>query len=87
MMLKLTLSYLKHKNRTALRGVRDEDTKESYYDRANNTLDGLPVVDLKSDQFKRRFIRWGLQQSVLRNTLQHVLQNFRRWSIINCTKC
>ena len=43
----------KTQNRTALRGVRDEDTKESYYDRANNTLDGLPVVDLKSDQFKK----------------------------------
>ena len=43
----------KTQNRTALRGVRDKDTKESYYDRANNTLDGLPVVDLKSDQFKK----------------------------------
>ena len=43
----------KTQNRTALRGVRDEETKESYYDRSNNTLDGLPVVDLKSDNFKK----------------------------------
>ena len=43
----------KTQNRTALRGVRDKDTKESYYDRASNTLDGLPVVDLKSDNFKK----------------------------------
>lgn len=43
----------KTQNRTALRGVRDEDTKESYYDRSSNTLDGLPVVDLKSDSIKK----------------------------------
>ncbi|WP_034172846.1 phage major capsid protein [Listeria monocytogenes] len=43
----------KTQNRTALRGVRDEDTKESYYDRSSNTLDGLPVVDLKSDEIKK----------------------------------
>ena len=43
----------KTQNRTALRGVRDELTKESYYDRTSNTLDGLPVVDLKSDSIKK----------------------------------
>ncbi|MGX0340953.1 phage major capsid protein [Staphylococcus hominis] len=43
----------KTQNRTALRGVRDELTKESYYDRTSNTLDGLPVVDLKSDEIKK----------------------------------
>lgn len=43
----------KTQNRTALRGVRDENTKESYYDRSSNTLDGLPVVDLKSDEIKK----------------------------------
>ena len=48
----------KTQNRTALRGVEDKDTKEKYYDRASNTLDGLPVVDLKSNEFKRRFICW-----------------------------
>ncbi|WP_145461880.1 phage major capsid family protein, partial [Staphylococcus saprophyticus] len=43
----------KTQNRTALRGVVDEDTKERYYDRANNTLDSIPVVDLKSDGIKK----------------------------------
>ncbi|MEJ7420397.1 phage major capsid protein [Staphylococcus haemolyticus] len=43
----------KTKNRTALRSVRDENTNESYYDRSSNTLDGLPVVDLKSDEIKK----------------------------------
>ena len=43
----------KIQNRTALRGVRDENTNESYYDRSSNTLDGLPVVDLKSDSIKK----------------------------------
>lgn len=43
----------KTQNRTALRGVRDELTNESYYDRSSNTLDGLPVVDLKSDEIKK----------------------------------
>lgn len=43
----------KIQNRTALRGVRDENTNESYYDRSTNTLDGLPVVDLKSDSIKK----------------------------------
>ncbi|MDW3787311.1 phage major capsid protein [Staphylococcus sp. LKG3-1] len=43
----------KTQNRTALRGVVDEDTKERYYDRANNTLDSIPVVDLKSDEIKK----------------------------------
>lgn len=43
----------KTQNRTELRGVEDKDTKEKYYDRASNTLDGLPVVDLKSNEFKK----------------------------------
>ena len=43
----------KTQNRTALRGVRDENTNESYYDRSSNSLDGLPVVDLKSDEIKK----------------------------------
>lgn len=43
----------KTQNRTALRSVRDENTNESYYDRSSNTLDGLPVVDLKSDEIKK----------------------------------
>lgn len=43
----------KTQNRTALRGVEDKVTKEKYYDRTSNTLDGLPVVDLKSEQFKK----------------------------------
>lgn len=43
----------KTQNRTALRGVVDEDTKERYYDRTNNTLDSIPVVDLKSDGIKK----------------------------------
>lgn len=37
----------KVQNRTALREVRDGN-KVTIYDRANNTLDGIPVVDLKS---------------------------------------
>ncbi|OHS75424.1 major capsid protein [Staphylococcus sp. HMSC74F12] len=43
----------KTQNRTALRGVEDKVTKEKYYDRTSNTLDSLPVVDLKSEQFKK----------------------------------
>ncbi|MFW3528136.1 phage major capsid protein [Staphylococcus caprae] len=43
----------KTQNRTALRGVRDENINESYYDRSSNTLDGIPVVDLKSDEIKK----------------------------------
>lgn len=43
----------KTQNRTALRGVIDADTKERYYDRTSNTLDSLPVVDLKSDGIKK----------------------------------
>ncbi|MGX0910168.1 phage major capsid protein [Staphylococcus caprae] len=43
----------KTQNRTALRGVRDENTNESYYDRSSNSLDGLPVADLKSDEIKK----------------------------------
>ncbi|MFI3545156.1 phage major capsid protein [Mammaliicoccus sciuri] len=43
----------KRQNRTALRGIRNEVTKESLYDRSSNTLDGLPIVDLKSDSLKK----------------------------------
>ncbi|MCG1550662.1 phage major capsid protein [Staphylococcus epidermidis] len=43
----------KRQNRTALREIRNEVTKESLYDRSTNTLDGLPVVDLKSDELKK----------------------------------
>lgn len=43
----------KRQNRTALREIRNEVTKESLYDRSSNTLDGLPVVDLKSDELKK----------------------------------
>lgn len=43
----------KTQNRTALRGVENKVTKEKYYDRTSNTLDSLPVVDLKSEQFKK----------------------------------
>lgn len=43
----------KTQNRTALRGVRDENTNESYYDHSSNSLDGIPVVDLKSDEIKK----------------------------------
>lgn len=43
----------KRQNRTALREIRNEITKESLYDRSSNTLDGLPVVDLKSDELKK----------------------------------
>nr|WP_313795205.1 phage major capsid protein [Staphylococcus warneri] len=43
----------KRQNRTALRQIRNEITQESIYDRSANTLDGLPVVDLKSDELKK----------------------------------
>lgn len=43
----------KRQNRTALRQIRNEITQENIYDRSANTLDGLPVVDLKSDELKK----------------------------------
>lgn len=43
----------KNQNRTALRNVIDADTNERYYDRNSNTLDGIQVVDLKSDELKK----------------------------------
>ncbi len=43
----------KIQNRTALRGAVDKDTKEALYDKRTNTIDGLPVVDLKSKNFEK----------------------------------
>ncbi|WP_347090853.1 phage major capsid protein [Staphylococcus ureilyticus] len=43
----------KTQNKTALRNVIDSETKERYYDRNNNTLDGVQVVDFKSDELKK----------------------------------
>ena len=42
----------KIQNRSALRESRDGD-KKSIYDKANNTIDGITTVDLKSKQFKK----------------------------------
>lgn len=42
----------KIQNRSALREARDGD-KKSVYDKANNTIDGITTVDLKSKQFKK----------------------------------
>ena len=42
----------KVQNRSALRESRDGD-KKSIYDKANNTIDGITTVDLKSKQFKK----------------------------------
>lgn len=51
----------KRQNRSALRNATDgtgiNETK--LYDRANNTLDGLPVVDLKSANFNKGSIYTG----------------------------
>ena len=43
----------KNQNKTALRNVIYETTQERYYDKSNNTLDGIPVVDLKSNEIKK----------------------------------
>ncbi|MCD8869791.1 phage major capsid protein [Staphylococcus epidermidis] len=43
----------KNQNKTALRNVIDEKTQERYYDKSNSTLDGIPVVDLKSNEIKK----------------------------------
>ena len=42
----------KIQNRSALREARDGD-KKTIYDKANNTIDGITTVDLKSKQFKK----------------------------------
>ena len=42
----------KIQNRSALRESRDGD-KKTIYDKANNTIDGITTVDLKSTQFKK----------------------------------
>lgn len=42
----------KIQNRSALREARDGD-KKTIYDKANNIIDGITTVDLKSKQFKK----------------------------------
>lgn len=42
----------KIQNRSALREARDGD-KKTIYDKANNTIDGITTVDLKSKQLKK----------------------------------
>lgn len=42
----------KAQNKTALRGLRD-DNNNSYYDRATNTIDGIQAVDLKSSDMAK----------------------------------
>ena len=42
----------KAQNKTALRGLRDEQNN-SYYDRASNTIDGIQAVDLKSSEMPK----------------------------------
>lgn len=51
----------KRQNRTALRAVVDGEGNlaEKLYDRKSNELDGLPVVDLKSDEFPKGHIYTG----------------------------
>ncbi len=49
----------KIQNRTALRGAVDADTKEALYDKKTNTIDGLPVVDLKSENLAKGSIYAG----------------------------
>lgn len=51
----------KRQNRTALRAIVDGEgaLAERLYDRKNNELDGLPVVDLKSDRFEKGNIYTG----------------------------
>ncbi|WP_432368690.1 phage major capsid protein [Staphylococcus chromogenes] len=49
----------KTQNKTALRNVIDPVTKERYYDRSNNTLDGIQVVNLKSSSIKKGEIYAG----------------------------
>lgn len=51
----------KRQNRTALRAVVDGEGNlaEKLYDRKSNELDGLPVVDLKSDEFPKGNIYTG----------------------------
>lgn len=51
----------KRQNRTALRSIVDGEgaLAERMYDRKANELDGLPVVDLKSDEFEKGNIYTG----------------------------
>ncbi len=49
----------KVQNRTALRGAVNADTKASIYDKASNELDGLPVVDMKSDNLAKGILFAG----------------------------
>lgn len=51
----------KRQNRSALRGVTEGEgvNDEKLYDRKSNELDGLPVVDLKSEHFERGHIYTG----------------------------
>lgn len=51
----------KRQNRTALRAIVDGEgaLAERLYDRKANELDGLPVVDLKSDEFEKGNIYTG----------------------------
>ncbi|MGW7931871.1 phage major capsid protein [Staphylococcus xylosus] len=43
----------KRQNRSTLRQIVDPETKERIYDKSSNSLDGLPIVDLKSNNFKK----------------------------------
>lgn len=43
----------KTQNRTGLRGTVDATTKEVLYDRKVNTLDGLPIAELESEEMKK----------------------------------
>ncbi|MCF7581268.1 phage major capsid protein [Staphylococcus epidermidis] len=49
----------KRQNRSKLRQIVDAETKERIYDKQSNTLDGLPVVDIKNSNFKRNQIFAG----------------------------
>ncbi|MCG1670068.1 phage major capsid protein [Staphylococcus epidermidis] len=49
----------KRQNRSKLRQIVDSETKERIYDKQSNTLDGLPVVDIKNSNFKRNQIFAG----------------------------
>lgn len=43
----------KTQNRTGLRKVVNKDANETLYDRKANTLDGMPIVELHSDEMKK----------------------------------
>ena len=79
----------KTQNRSLLRKIVDPETKERIYDRNSDTLDGLPVVNLKSSNLKRGELItgdfdkliYGIPQLV--NTKSMKLHNYlqlkRRW--------